>query len=279
MEALFEWLLKGTGTGDQSLDIRLALEIWEFEAVRAKARGNGDYGEYDLPSQNLGYDVLTKLAELCLAAPAEEQRRIWESVLKHGPVAHYALHQFIDGLYVRLGEGDDPTAFQFVWREMANYGLAASWSTKGLWFHGERLLGDILGFGNAEALQLLPSAAALQMKDVYERWARGHLDANDECIDRFCYFLSSPFGSPLRLDGLSWTSTALRAREGYWYRDETGAALAHLVATSLQADAAALGSNSEARQALLDIAAMLVSKNVPTALALQERIKRVGLSK
>lgn len=277
LEVLFNWLIEGSGTGDRDLDTRLALRIWDYDVTRAKARGRKKHGEYDLPSQNLGYGILLKLAALSIAAPAGEKHAVWEFVLSHGPAAHYALQHFIRGLFLRLGKGEDPVAFERVWRATAEYGLAADWSQLGLWFYGERLICDLLGFGNEDALSRLNPGAALRMKDVYERWAATHLARDEECVTRFCRFLTTNFGAPLRLDGLRWLEAMLKEREpsGRWYRDGTDDALVELVAAALSSDAQALSQDAQARQAVVEIAAALVAMNSPTALALQERIKQL----
>jgi hypothetical protein len=274
---LFNWLIEGDGTGDRDLDTRLALRIWDYDATRAKARERKEHGEYDLPSQNLGYDILLKLGALAIAAPAGEDRAVWGPVLSHGPAAHYALQHFIRGLFLRLGKGDDPVAFERVWRATADYGLAADWSQPGLWFYGERLICDLLGFGNEEALSRLNPGAALRMKDVYERWTATHLAHDEECVTRFCHFLTTNFGAPLRLDGLRWLAAMLKEREppDRWYREGTGDALVELVAAALSSDAQALSQDAPARQALVEIAAALAAMSIPTALALQERIKKL----
>lgn len=274
---LFNWLIEGGGTGDRNLDTRLALRIWDYDAMRAKAREKKKHGEYDLPSQNLGYDILLKLAALSIAAPAGEERAVWEPVLSHGPAAHYALQHFIRGLFLRLGKGEDPVAFERVWRATAEYGLAADWSQPGLWFYGERLICDLLGFGNEDALSRLNPGAALRMKDLYKRWAAAHLARDEECVTRFCHFLTTKFGATLRLDGLRWLAAMLKEREpsGSWYREGTGDALVELVAVALSYDMAALSQDAQARQALVEIAAALATMNIPTALALQERIKQL----
>jgi hypothetical protein len=277
VEVLFNWLIEGDGTGDRDLDTRLALRIWDYDATRAKAREKNEDGEYDLPSQDLGYDILLKLGALSIAAPEGEVRAVWEPVLSHGPAAHYALQHFIRGLFLRLGKGDDPVAFERVWRATAEYGLAADWSQPGLWFYGERLICDLLGFGNEDVLSRLNPGTALRMKDVYERWAATHLAHVEECVTRFCHFLTTNFGAPLRLDGLRWLAAMLKEREpsGRWYREGTGDALVELVASALSSDAQALSQDAQARQALVEIAAALAAKNIPTALALQERIKQL----
>lgn len=275
LEVLFNWLIEGGGTGDRDLDTHLALRIWDYDATRAKASEKNEHGEYDLPSQNLGYNILLKLGALSIAAPAGEERAVWEPVLAHGPAAHYALKHFIAGLFLRLGKGDDPEAFERVWRAASEYSLAADWSQPGLWFYGERLICDLLGFGNAEALSRLNPGAALRMKGVYERWAAVHLARDEECVTRFCYFLTTDFGVPIRLDGLRWIAAMLNKREpsGRWYRESTGDSLVELAAAALSSDVQALSQHAEARQALVDITAVLAARNIPTAMAIQERIK------
>jgi len=124
-------------------------------------------------------------------------------------------------------------------------------------------------------LQRLPFGAALRMRDVYKRWAEGHLDRDEECVACFCNFLTSDFGTPLRFDGLCWIANMLRgsARSGRWYRYSSGEALIELLNTSLKQNAKDLAKSGEARQAFVEIAADLVERNLPAALALQERIK------
>jgi energy-coupling factor transporter ATP-binding protein EcfA2 len=277
LEVLFNWLIEGGGTGDRDLDTRLTLRIWDYDATRAKAHEKNKYGEYNLPSQNLGYDILLKLGVLSIAAPTGEDRAVWEPVLAHGPAAHHALQHFIRGLFLRLGKGDDPVAFEHVWRATAEYGLAASWSQPGLWFYGERLICDLLGFGNEDALSRLNPGAALRMKDIYERWAAAHLTRDEECVTRFCHFLTTKFGTPLRLEGLRWLAAMLKESEpsSRWYRKGMGDGLVELVAAALSSDAQALSQNAQARQALVEIAAALAAMNIPVALALQERIKQL----
>lgn len=276
LEVLFNWLIEGDGTGDRDLDTRLVLRIWAYDASRAKARKNEKHGEYDLPSQSLGYDILLKLGALSVAAPEAKARTVWEPVLSHGPAAHYALQHFIRGLFLRLGKGDDPASFERVWRDIANYGLAADWSLPSLWFHGERLICDLLGFGNEDALSRLNPGAALRMKDVYERWAATHLARDEECLTRYSRFLTTNFGAALRPSGLPWLATSLKKSESSsrWYRKSTADALVRLVAAALS-DAQALWQDAEARRALVEITAALAAVNIPTALTLQERIRQL----
>ncbi len=277
LEHLFHWLLNGPGTGDWTEDANLVGRLWTYDAGRAKKRAKEDNGEYDLPSQNLGYDTLVKLANLSLTAPEAKARAVWETVLAHGPEAHYAIQHFIKSLFLHLSKGANPVAFERIWRAMSEYALDADWAKKGLWFYGERLICDLLGFGNETALQQTEPGALLRMQAAYEGWAKLHLARDEECVTRFSYFLATECGAPLRLAGLQWIAEMLKVNNpsGGWYRDGTGDALIQLVNTSLGLNAQALAEDSQARQALLDIVAALATKNTPPVLALQERIKKL----
>ncbi|WP_221094062.1 P-loop NTPase family protein [Rhizobium bangladeshense] len=278
LDGLFAWLLTGDGTGDRDLDRELTLRVWDYDATRARQHAKTErYGEYDLPSQDLGYNVLMKLAALAAAAPPDQQRAIWEPVLSHGPAAHVALQHFVSGVFLRVEKIDDVAAFEQLWRSMSGYAVAADWSQSGLWFYGERLICDILGFGNESALARLPAGAALRMRELYERWAASHLNRDEECIARFAQFLTTEFGTPLLLDGLHWIASMLGATKafGHWYRDGTGQALVHLAASALSSHGDELARDSVARRALIDIVAALAEKSVPGALALQDRVRLV----
>jgi hypothetical protein len=271
---VFGWLINGPGTADWAEDSRLAGTLWAYEADRARARAK-ETGEYGLPSQVFGYDILAKLAALSLVAPGGEARVVWKPVLSQGPEAHYAVQHFVRNLFLQLSKGHHTEKFEGILRETVGYALAAGWDKKRYWFYGERILCDLLGFGNEEALRRLPSGAALRMRDIYEQWANRHLARDEECITRFATFLTTEFGSPLRLDGLRWIAATLKisADAGSWYRKSTGDALIELLDASLNQNARELSSKGDARQALVEIAANLAARNIPIALALQERIK------
>lgn len=275
LAVLFHWLIQGTGVGDWNVDTRLVGRLWAYDVERAKQRAKEDNGEYDLPSQSFGYDLLQKLAELSLAAPEAEARTLWEPVLVHGPAAHYALQHFIRSLFLSLSTADDSDAFERVWRATAEYGLAANWGEGRLWYYGEQLLCDLLGFGNEEPLRRLAPGAVLRMRDLYEHWAELHVRHDEKSIERFCNFLTTEFGAPLRLDGLRWIAATLKSRDSSsrWHRPGTSSALIELLNTSLSQDAHAFVKDHQARQALVEIAALLAAESVPTALVLQERIK------
>lgn len=272
---LFHWLINGSGTGDWNEDSKLVSRLWEHEAAQARSRAKDD-GEYALPSRSFGYDLLVKLAALAVSGPPGQARRVWMQVLSHGPAAHYALRHFARGFFLQLSGQCDLSKFEAVWRAMAEYGLEAHWeNAKGHWYHGEALLCDLLGFNHEVALQRLPAGSTQRMHDLYKRWAAEHLGYDEESVRRFCHFLTTAFGVPLRLDGLRWIAGQLKngSRASQWYRDSTSDAIIELLAVAVNENARELAADSVARQGLVEITAELASRNNPTALALQERIR------
>jgi hypothetical protein len=91
--------------------------------------------------------------------------------------------------------------------------------------------------------------------------------------------LATAFGSPLWLDEVCWFAAAFKdgSRSSLWHRDGTGNALIELLDTAINQNGRELRAEPSARQALVGIAGILVTRNIPTALALQERIRNVAL--
>jgi hypothetical protein len=74
------------------------------------------------------------------------------------------------------------------------------------------------------------------------------------------------------MKGLGWLQQAVTARD--WYRPAMGDALIEFLNVTLTQDTQALRSDTAARDAFLALAALLISKQLPAALALQERARR-----
>lgn len=267
------WLTLGAGSGDLATDQELAKRLWRMEVQRQKAHGKDD-GEYALPSQHLGYDLVRKLAALALAVPSTEAQGIWEEVLQHGPKAHYSVRQFISSLYRQLRKDADIEHFRSIWRATVTYALDEQWQKMPRhWFNGERILGDLLGFGFEDALGKLKPTTVVDMRDLYQRWSREHLSIDEENVARFASFLATKGGSPLRLESLLEIKSAYRSERGWPYRESTNDALVELLNVTLNENWAALANDVAARTAVIDIAANLAAASNPTALTLQERIK------
>jgi hypothetical protein len=79
------------------------------------------------------------------------------------------------------------------------------------------------------------------------------------------------------MDGLQWIAAALRADAdfGKWYRESTTSAFMEFLDTVASENAAEVSKSGPARRALLELVAHAVSRQLPTALALQERVRKL----
>ncbi len=273
LDDLFQWLLQGPGSWNSDVELVLVSRFWALEVARARDRVSADDDELHLPGQ-FAYHVLEKLAGLALTEPEIGAKRVWLQVLELGPAAHYAIQHFVRALFLGLSKGADPQRFELVWHALAKYSLDTDWNSPRLWFYGEQMRRSILGFGSEWALDKLPPGAALQMQATYGDWAKTHLGREDN-LASFCLFLASPFGAPLRFDGLLWIDAALNApnRSIGFHRHACGDALIDLIVTMLQNDMDALRKRIDEHAALLDIAAALASTGRQDALAIQDRLR------
>lgn len=276
LDGLFSWLVGDQEQAVQAFDpdLRaLLLRFWEYE-WRWCEQARNDRGEYHLPYQ-FGYHVLEKLAFVAATDPAEDASIAWRSVLQLDSDAHVLIEHFLSAFL--LHSAKNPDLFITRWRQMIAFALASDWTNGRQWFYGQRMLMRLLGFGFEASLEALPSSATVigEMKPLYEQWASAHVMADEENIAAFSYFLSRDVGAPLRLDGVKWIAKALadKDRAVRWDRDGSGNALVSVLEILLTKHAADLTRDTEARTAVVNVAAELASKNVTAALALQERIR------
>jgi hypothetical protein len=66
-----------------------------------------------------------------------------------------------------------------------------------------------------------------------------------------------------------------QTRASRWYQTHTGSALTDFLDVTLSEEAAKLSADTKARDAVLALIALLVARQVPAALALQERSRQV----
>jgi hypothetical protein len=162
---------------------------------------------------------------------------------------------------------------------MIEYALASpQWSSGRQWYYGERLLCRLLGCGSELSLDQVTElpTTILKMKDLYESWADKHLGREEDHITYFCGFLSSSTGRLLRLNGLQWLHRSIRhqaAGQLHWRRSGTSGAMTNLIDVMLAGNIDELTTNALARDALLELVAILVKQQAPAALALQERTR------
>lgn len=276
----FAWLVGARsasdgGQAELEQERRLLLALWQFEVWRDE--NDDDDGEHRLPSE-LGYAVLQGLAAEVGRMPAKEAIELWRPVLSLGPDWHHAIEHFLNCWLGQLTKSPNLAIFVDNWKAMLDYVLAASDWTKGRrWYYGERLTRQLLGFGfdHAFTATFEGKPLVLQADGHYRRWASERLQHDEDNVAGLCGFLRSDAGKPLRLEGLQWLRAALQGENGRWHRERIGSALLDFLDTFLTQETEKLAANAEARRALVDLAALLVARQVPHAMPLQGRIQRL----
>ena len=276
LKAGLAWLIDGKASGDLEVDRTLALDLWRVEARRQREKADAQDREYALPSQTLGYDLLRFMARLALASDREGAAALWRAIFEHGPAAHHAIRIFLDGLFHALLGDVDPDLFMVVWTDVIDYALSGVWPTQDrLWFHEERTLGGVLGFGEETALARLEPTAIARLTGRYAVWAQGNLRASRESLPRYARFLASSAGRPLRMAGLKQLAAALAPAvigETSVLEDGGVDALGSLIHAVLRDDLPALRADRTAYEAVVTLVGRIALTASPMALVLQERV-------
>jgi hypothetical protein len=212
--------------------------------------------------------------------PAASGSTFWGPVFALGPRGHYAIGAFLRAWFQQINETTEADAFGQRWRAMTEHVIPGpGWGTTGLWFHAHKLDRQVLGFADAERLARISGHAALlrAMRDLYKAWADKRLRGDEDNLAAFCNFLAQPGGAPLRLDGLVWIAAALEADPeiNQWYRDRSAAAFMALLDAVVLENSDQLRNFQGASEAIVKLAALAVSRQLPAALALQERVKKL----
>jgi hypothetical protein len=280
LEKAFGWLVaEGAGLPDPDEQAMLLGAFWSHEAWCL--RGSADDDDDDFKSRGqFGYPIVCALARLALLSPVAKANAIWDQVFAIGPRGYHAIEVFLTEWFTLIEEPTDVIEFSKRWRPMIEYTLNnKQWATEGKWLYAQRLERQVLGFGASGFITRAPSHAALigGMRDLYRSWAETRLPSDQDNMAGFCGFLSSDAGHALRMDGLQWIAAVMRAdpETGKWYRDSTSNAFMGLLEAAVLEDADELTKNSAARQALVDLTAHAVARQLPRALALQERVRRL----
>ena len=276
LRRVFSWLLAGKVAEPEEQQVLLSL--WDFEVWRHSDQSQDD--RESVPDE-LGYELAQKLADLTLSSRVEACERFWRPVLSLGPKAHYLVDHFISCLFIGLSEKTDMEDFGRRWQAMLTFALSQEAWTKGRgYYHAHGFFRHLLGFGFETQLGRITGHQAMvtDARPLYALWAQKYLSRDEDNLGSLCHFLQSNVGTPLRIDGLSWTSQAVldaETRTGHWYRDKTANALVEYLDVLITQEGTLISKNSSLRESVVQLAARLAANQTPAALALQERISRL----
>jgi hypothetical protein len=283
LECIFGWLLRDVSE-EQSLSLeaverqKLLKALMAFELWRRHTKL--DERDRETPPSHLGDKLLSTMAQMVPSVSLDSAADLWEPVFCLGADGHYPIRHFIRCWLGQVSRTVDPSIFSQHWRAMIEYALSSpQWNADRRWFYSEQLLCRLLGCGSELTLDQVDTfqTIVLQMRDLYASWAQRHLHRDEDNVAHLCGFLSSSTGRLLRVDGLQWLLHAMQGqtRASHWYRTPAGSALTDFLDVTLSEEADKLSADTKARDAVLALIALLVTRQVPAALALQERARQV----
>jgi hypothetical protein len=283
LQMAFGWLLQRQASPiipPEQLEVRrkLVAAFWAHQAWWVQGSGKDENDDYQ-PMHQFGYALLDELAHLIVESPVPAGPELRRPVFALGPKGHYAVGHFLTCWFALITEEASVAEFAKRWRPMIEFlVLDDAWAKGGPWYYGQRLERHVLGFGESSHLARAKGYAGLigSMRDLYEAWAKKRLTRDEDNLAGFCGFLSSEVGKPLRVDGLRWISDAMKAEPetGKWFRDRTSSAFMEFLDVLVSEHTAELSGDAGARQALFELVAHAVSRQLTAAQALQERIVR-----
>ncbi len=284
LQNAFAWLFRnqaGWKIPAQELDAhrQLVAAFWAHQAWWQTGSGKDKNDDYQT-MYDFGYAILDELARLVVESPTPVAQALWGPVFALGPKGHYAVGHFLSCWFNQITETTIVAEFAQRWRPMVEFMLLGEeWAKRGPWYYGQQLERHVLGFSELGCLKRIPDHGALIeiARDLFEVWAKKRLPGDEDNLAGFCGFLATEVGTPLRMDGLQWIAETMKANAdlGKWFRDQTSNVFMEFLDVLVSDHAAALAQNEKGRQALLELAAHAVSRQLTAALALQERIRRL----
>lgn len=285
LQRAFGWLfLTGSArtavANELEMHRQLVSAFWAHQAWWLIGSGKDEHDEYQ-PMQEVGYAILGELSRLVMESSAAAGRALWEPVFALGSRGHSAIGQFLNSWFSLITDQTDSSEFGKRWRPMIEFCvLSKDWTKAGPWYYGQQIERHVLGFGETSRLSHLQHFAQLltELRPLYEAWAASRLSDDEDNLAGLCGFLSSAVAKSLRLDGLRWISTAMKAKPdiGKWHRDRVSNVFMEFLDTLVSDHTAELIADQASRQALLDLVAHAVARQLTAAQALQERIRRLS---
>lgn len=281
LAAAFDWLLSDSSTlvREEQEQRALVQALWAHQVLALTTTQSVDKDRYEIMPL-IGYQLLEKIAQLVLSGPVDAANPLWEPVFDLGPKARPAVVHYLTAWFMLIKSDIDLAQYGARWRPMIEYHVREGrWLGKKPWYYAEEVERAVLGLDMSVFLERGTNHGSLiaSLSDQFEAWARRRLSGAEDNLAAFCRFLASSAGKSIRLAGLRWISDALdmNADTGRWHRPATSEAFVAFLDILVTEHADTLVIDIDAREALYKLVALAVSRQLPAAQALEERIRRL----
>ena len=279
IRSAYSWL-PNLGDAENAAERDAWLEFWQqalawsLEIIRADTNEDD---EIDGMPNDWDEWVFSRISSLILQLDSpQERKRLWEPILQLGGPAHYWVETFLrHWFYAGLGTDIVPKAFAPEWRKMIEFALASSkWrlhSERG--FRREEMWKTLMGFESEPLWTSTHEQLLASVKDLYERWAQGHLHERDFAI-AFANFLTTPASDEIACSGLvSLNAANLRLDRHGSRANRLADAIGSLLASAWQRNSAQIKGDPAAFAAFKSLLKRLSESQHSVALELSDRLR------
>ncbi|MDB5804638.1 MAG: hypothetical protein JWN73_1960 [Betaproteobacteria bacterium] len=284
LEAVFNWLIDKDHIADDLIESGKPgwNALFFLDSLRAYFNQveRRDDEEDARTTSKFGYSLQWASALYVLRYPVAKARTIWEPIFDLGPKGHYAIGAFIDQWHLIKISDSNAASFEQHWRAMIEHTLNETrWHTGKGWYDWEQTIRRLIGISGrtAQPETELRQNMIWALRDAYQRWAQERLQRDDTNLHHFCAFLAAKLADKLRPLAISWVRTGIEKHDltKYWKPKKAGAALLECIATLLsQIERGEASMDDKLRADVLWLCTLLVSKEVPSAIVLQQRVQR-----
>jgi len=205
----------------------------------------------------------------------EEPSRFWKPLLELGPQAHHSIERFMLELFT-LAKGNKDAKLEACWREIMEFALSEEFPSASRGYNKQEALRAVMGLEHIVFIKAIPNIVATltALEDHFLSWAAENLSKDSRNVSAFCRLLETQEGRPLAGRGIIEMARSLKVDGlGYWHKsDGTGDAICSLIARCLVDDADRYMNDNEVRQAVFELVAELVRKNVSASMQLQQKL-------
>jgi len=280
LSKIFAWIFLQSTSQDslheESFRVEMLKKFWSHEVHRLSLRMNKERDEFPVMS-HFAYELINELAKLSMSLPVDQSNTLWLPILNLGPRGHYAIRNFFQHWFSLITSSTDSESFRKRWESLVKHiCLDSNWASNGPWYRAQEIERLVLGLNSSIYLERLPDALKIvqAMSPYYKQWAELRLHSDEDNLASLCIFLTSKAGAKLRIQGIEWIATSISTHTNLWYRATTTEAFVDLLAKTTAENTSEILPNKTFRDALIFLITLTVSKQLPNAFMLQDRIRQ-----
>jgi len=223
--------------------------------------------------------LFQKLSSILVSTQStQEAESLWSPILKLGTPAHYWIDDFLKDwwLYGFPNDAKRQPHFLSIWKEMWAFTRTHS-AWNGTAKHSRDMNKSYCALMGLGGLTLAfdfwttdKSPLVKAMTEEFRLWCETHL-SDETCARAFIKFLTTPAACSLQVEGMKWLDQTITL-QGFWY--DSHKEIDKKLADFLDHCQKLIEQDTETRAVFFRLLRILVERQNPQAMALQERLSK-----